>query len=38
LLFAPRAGSIPLFLAALLGAGALALIFAAHRRMHEHET
>jgi len=38
LLFAPRLGSIPLLLAALLGAGALALIFAAHRRMHEHET
>ena len=38
LLFAPRLGSIPLLLAALLGAGALALIFAAHRRMHELET
>jgi len=40
LLFAPfhRPSSIPLLLAALLGAGALALIFAAHRRMHEHET
>jgi len=40
LLFAPfhRPSSIPLLMAALLGAGALALIFGAHRRMHEHET
>jgi hypothetical protein len=40
LLFAPfhRPSSIPLLLAALLGTGALALIFGAHRRMHEHET
>ena len=38
LLFAfPRPSSIPLLLAALLGAGALALIWGAHRRMHEHE-
>ena len=39
LLFAPfhRPSSIPLLLAALMGVGALALIFGAHRRMHEHE-
>lgn len=39
LLFAPfhRPSSVPLLMAALLGAGALALIFAAHRHMHEHE-
>ena len=37
LLFDPfhRASSIPLLLAALLGVGALALIFGAHRRMNE---
>jgi hypothetical protein len=38
LLFAPygrQASSLPLLLAALLGIGALTLIFAAHRRMTE---
>jgi hypothetical protein len=37
LIFEPfhRANAIPFLLAALLGAGALALIFGAHRRMSE---